>query len=359
MKRAFVLLVLGGVIVWGTPYCGGSVPSPTLLTEPFPPNPRGAQLYEKYCALCHGKNGEGYIADEATALASQDFLTAVSDEYIAANTLRGRPGTPMSAWGRAFGGALTDQDAADLVAHLRTWQTEAPIDLSGIEVSGQAIDGAEPYAIHCETCHGSKGQGGSAMTLNNPVFKETASDGMIWFTIERGRRQTKMKGFGDKLSSSEIDDVVAFVKEMPPAPAFSDLKANIQAAGPSTAAESLVLNPGNPLAQFNLKDKRYVAAEEVHIAYQNKQSFVIIDARPYSDYLISHIEGAVSMPFYDVEKRLGELSKDIWIITYCGCPHAISGQALDVLRANGYEKSGVLDEGFYVWSERGYPVVGP
>ena len=29
---------------------------------------RGAHLYDKHCALCHGENGEGYEADNANAL---------------------------------------------------------------------------------------------------------------------------------------------------------------------------------------------------------------------------------------------------------------------------------------------------
>ena len=47
---------------------------------------------------------------------------------------------------------------------------------------------------------------------------------------------------------------------------------------------------------------------------------MIVDARPYNDYLREHIKGAVSIPFYDMDKMVGKLPKDIWIITYCACP---------------------------------------
>ena len=53
---------------------------------------------------------------------------------------------------------------------------------------------------------------------------------------------------------------------------------------------------------------------------------------------------------------LASLPRDKWIVTYCGCPHAISGQAADTLLEAGFEKVGVLDEGFFVWQDLGYPV---
>jgi cytochrome c oxidase cbb3-type subunit 3/ubiquinol-cytochrome c reductase cytochrome c subunit len=350
MKRTIGLVLLVAAAAAGAIYCGSGAPVRTPLAEPYPPSPEGAQLYGRYCALCHGRDGEGYRADEATALRSQDFLTISTDAFIAENTRRGRPGTPMSAWGVELGGALNEEDLDAVVAHIRTWQTEAPIDVSIVAVGGDAEAGAEPYALHCETCHGERGRGATAMTLNTPVFQETADDGFVRYTVEHGRRETKMPGFGDQLRGGEIDDVVRHVRSLPPAAVASAASA----ANPT----SPILNPGNPPAEFELKDGRYVPADDVFAAHRAEQSFVLLDARPFSDYKVFRIEGAFSMPFYHVEKRLDELPKDLWIITYCGCPHAISGKALDVLRANGFEKSGVLDEGIYVWEDRGYPVVG-
>ncbi len=44
------------------------------------------------------------------------------------------------------------------------------------------------------------------------------------------------------------------------------------------------------------------------------------------------------------------------MVAYCGCPHAESGALMDKLLANGFTKVTILDEGFNVWLERGYPV---
>src|ERR1700712_1199028 len=78
-------------------------PSPAL-TQPQPsaavllpgsPAHHGSELYGRMCAVCHGANGEGYKADQATALNGPDYLAAVSDQQIGAAIALGRKGTTM------------------------------------------------------------------------------------------------------------------------------------------------------------------------------------------------------------------------------------------------------------------------
>jgi rhodanese-related sulfurtransferase len=45
------------------------------------------------------------------------------------------------------------------------------------------------------------------------------------------------------------------------------------------------------------------------------------------------------------------------IVAYCACPHAASNEVVDLLHARGFTATAVLDEGYLVWQERGYPVV--
>jgi hypothetical protein len=66
----------------------------------------GGEVYARYCALCHGDRGQGYAADNANALRSPEFLSTVSDEFLRAAILKGRSGTPMSAWGQQYGPPL-------------------------------------------------------------------------------------------------------------------------------------------------------------------------------------------------------------------------------------------------------------
>ena len=85
-------------------------------------------------------------------------------------------------------------------------------------------------------------------------------------------------------------------------------------------------------------------------------AMAFVDARAASDYAQGHIAGATNVPFYEVGLYRDALPKDFWIIAYCGCPHAESGVVHDDLHDHGFTKVTVLDEGFFVWRDRGYPV---
>ena len=62
----------------------------------------------------------------------------------------------------------------------------------------------------------------------------------------------------------------------------------------------------------------------------------------------------VLSPFYDPAPYFAGLPKDTWLVCYCACPHAESGQLAGKLGAHGFTKVTVLDEGLGVWKNRGY-----
>ena len=179
------------------------VPEPTAAPMITPVDQeaagRGRALYATYCALCHGATGEGYIADNAPALANVDFLAAATDAYIRRAVEEGRPGTPMSAWASTAGGPLSPEQIGDVVTFIRSWATEPPIDLASVTVHGRRELGANNYATRCAVCHGPSGEGISAPALSNPVFQASASLGFIRYTIEHGRRNTPMAAGGKDL----------------------------------------------------------------------------------------------------------------------------------------------------------------
>jgi rhodanese-related sulfurtransferase len=52
-----------------------------------------------------------------------------------------------------------------------------------------------------------------------------------------------------------------------------------------------------------------------------------------------------------------DMPKDsTWIVAYCACPHAASGQVVNKLRDYGFQNTAILDEGILVWAQLGYPV---
>jgi cytochrome c oxidase cbb3-type subunit 3/ubiquinol-cytochrome c reductase cytochrome c subunit len=167
-----------------------------------------------------------------------------------------------------------------------------------------------------------------------------------------------MSAFKTRLSSEDIADVITFIRTMESSAKPAAVDPDLDVTFTPDRLRRALMNPGMPLAEFSPWGDRFVPADTVYKAYKEKRSFIIVDARPHNEYLKAHIEGAVSIPFYEVEQAVDYLPRDAWIITYCVCPHAMSGKALDQLREAGFKKTAILDEGFYVWRSRGYPVVG-
>ncbi len=166
---------------------------------------RGKFLYEQYCALCHGNDGEGSIGP---ALQNQDFLSTATDQFIVETIATGRRNTAMPSWSY-----LSAQDLADLLRSIRSWQN-TPLSSSTRKVlSGDAERGGRVFETVCARCHGRYGEGGIGPAVLNRDFLEAASDSFILSTIERGRQHSPMFGIsgGMQVSSS---DLLAFMRSM-------------------------------------------------------------------------------------------------------------------------------------------------
>src|SRR5690606_9989581 len=148
MLRAVKRILLAALLT----ACG----TPPAADEPRSLSPEareGAELYARYCALCHGDEGQGYAADNATRLNGQSFLRTATDDFLFTAIARGRVDTAMGAYGRDHGGPLTDVQIEKLVAHVRGWQRGPAIDLSEVVVSGDAERGSPVWTEHCASCH--------------------------------------------------------------------------------------------------------------------------------------------------------------------------------------------------------------
>lgn len=311
----------------------------------------GEELYQRYCALCHGKAGEGYAADNANALKNQQFLATAGDSFLRVAIVRGRVGTPMSAWGKQYGGPLTGPEVEKLLEHIRSWQTTPTRQLPATPIRGDLARGQPLYDQHCSSCHGPKGEGKLAPSLNNPIFHSTASDHFIRYAIADGRTGTPMPAFEKALGAQSVDDLTAYVRSLRKGGERKPPREVPVYKGP------LVINPAGKPPKFELRDNFYVPAAQVKAALDAGARLVIADARAESDYLEAHIPGAIPLPFYAVEEYAAKLPKDgTWIIAYCACPHAASGRVAHALRERGFPNAVVLDEGVLVWTQRGYPI---
>jgi cytochrome c oxidase cbb3-type subunit 3/ubiquinol-cytochrome c reductase cytochrome c subunit len=341
--------------------CGAS--APPAQPKPAPPSPiaaaatpedvrDGKALYDRYCALCHAAGAAGYAADNASQLRNTTFLRTATDDHLRIAIDRGRPGTPMSAFGARHGGPLGPDDTDRIIAYLRSLDRSPPLAVHELPVDGDAERGASVFRERCASCHGDAGQGKTALTLDNPTFHATASAGFIRYAIEHGRPGTPMPAFGQVLSPADIDDVTVTIRGWSRAIPANAARAQIP------PLDRLVQNPEGPVPKLELRDGRFVPAEQLAKAFAARSRMVILDARPISDWHRGHIPGAYPTPFYDeLDAIVKALPRDgTWIIAYCACPHAASGKVIDALRALEFPNTAVLDEGIHVWEQRGHPM---
>jgi cytochrome c oxidase cbb3-type subunit 3 len=327
----------------GSLECGG--------IQPTEAQRQGADTYRRMCAVCHGREGEGYRADQAPALAHPDFLASVADGFLRHAISGGRGGTTMSAWGAQFGGPLSSADVETLVSYLRTWERKPRAMLDESALTGDATRGQEVFSKECARCHGAKGTGGQYVNIGSPAFLSTAGNGFIRQAIREGRPGTPMKAFGDTLRSKGIEDVVALMRSWsspafaPPAP---------PAHPPPIPLGPVPLNPRGPEPVGFHQSPQTTSADVVKGQLDRGAKMALLDARAPSDYANEHIAGAVSVPFYDVDPYVNGLPRDAWLVCYCACPHAESGQLAQKLVAKGFPKVTILDEGLGVWRAKNY-----
>ena len=83
---------------------------------------------------------------------------------------------------------------------------------------------------------------------------------------------------------------------------------------------------------------------------------IILDTRPAAEFLAGHITGALSLPFDELQERLGELPASGDFVAYCRGPYCVyADRAVALLRANG-RKARRLTDGFPEWKAAGLPV---
>jgi len=111
-----------------------------------------------------------------------------------------------------------------------------------------------------------------------------------------------------------------------------------------------------------IQDGQKVTAASIDVCYywyaRGEARFV--DARGSGQYDTQHVFGAVNSP------AEGEVEDDPmtgWpegdrIVCYCGCPHHLSSIRGAELQKNGYKDVYVLDEGYWQWNNRNYPMAG-
>jgi cytochrome c oxidase cbb3-type subunit 3 len=312
---------------------------------------RGQCLYDRMCVVCHGPVGEGYAADQAPALAHPHFLASATDDYLRRAISEGRRGTTMSAWSVARTGPLAPADVDAIVAFIRTWQDGLSTALDERPSSGEPARGAGVFARECASCHGPHGTSGPYLHVGGPELLQTASNGFLRYAVRIGRKGTPMPGFEGSLGQAGVEDVVALLRSWQSATPV----ASLPAAPAKIPLGPLPLHPRGPEPVTLKPYPSPTSADVVKGELDRHARMALLDARAPSDYLANHIAGAVSVPFYDADSYIASLPKTAWLVCYCACPHAESGQLAHKLATSGFTKVTVLDEGLNVWMGRKYP----
>ncbi|HEY0469328.1 MAG TPA: c-type cytochrome [Polyangiaceae bacterium] len=323
--------------------------------KPEPPAPKlthGAELYGRMCAVCHGEKGEGYKADQAPRLAQPQFQESVSDEQLREAIKNGRNATTMSAWSKDRGGPLSAEDVEEVIKFLRTWRTTPRVALDERPVGGDLTRAEALYARECVSCHGERGVGGPNVHIGNPQLLQAASNGFLRYAIKNGRPGTLMKSFAETIGDQGIEDLTGLLRSWAnPAPPPPE-----PAPPPPIPLGPVPLNPRGPDPVGFKKSPQTTPLAVIHAELQRGARMALLDARAPSDYMNQHIAGAVSVPFYDPGPYLAKLPKNSWLVCYCACPHAESGQLASRLAEAGFKKVTVLDEGLGAWVAKKYPV---
>jgi mono/diheme cytochrome c family protein len=122
----------------------------------------------------------------------------------------------MSPFGSTFGGPLDDEEIDAIVAYIRAWEENPPVELPPeIKISQDTVslDASQIYADLCAQCHGPNGEGGIGPSFQDPQLQATRSDEQLFDTINLGHEATAMIGWGDILSAEQIQKLVELIRE--------------------------------------------------------------------------------------------------------------------------------------------------
>jgi mono/diheme cytochrome c family protein len=178
----------------------------------------GAQLFAENCAACHGQFGEGgpnptRPGDIIAPISSAEFLKTRDDITLRNIISQGQPNFGMSPFGAAHGGPLSDDEVDALVAFVRGWEANPPVELPPEVSPGQAaLTGAQIYTDVCSRCHGPNGEGGIGPALADANFQAQYDNQALFDEISQGHEATPMIAWGEILTPDQIEQLVRFLR---------------------------------------------------------------------------------------------------------------------------------------------------
>ena len=195
-------------------------PDPALLAE-IGSLPDGATLqaavtlFSANCVSCHGADGLG--TGIAPALNAPAVREKTAEEITRIITY-GNTGTLMAGWGNI----LASEEIAALASLVQRWDEiplgTIPAPNVPISVTEESLaQGSQLFAANCSRCHGPEGQGTPrAPSLNVKSFLTNTNDQAIQQIITLGVPGTAMHTWGDRMTDTEIQAIVGFIRQWEP-----------------------------------------------------------------------------------------------------------------------------------------------
>ncbi|MEQ1885940.1 MAG: cbb3-type cytochrome c oxidase subunit II [Bryobacteraceae bacterium] len=171
----------------------------------------GREIYDRNCASCHGKNGDG-TGPGAVSLRPHPANFTEHEytlEHLSRTLTNGIGGTAMQAWRDL---SLEDQSAvAAVVRSFRAGQAEPQLPANIVEL------GRKTYQANCSQCHGEMGGGDgtavSELPANPADFRSMRpSIAQSLRVLRNGIEGSKMAPWTGRLSEAELSAVAYYVR---------------------------------------------------------------------------------------------------------------------------------------------------
>jgi cytochrome c oxidase cbb3-type subunit III len=110
---------------WAKPNALASASPPSYLPSSSGHAARGAEVYQTFCASCHGPGGKG--RDKAGSIVDGSYLATVSNQGLRTTVIVGVPDFGAPDWRNDVPGRpMTDQQVSDVVAWLAAQRPQFP-----------------------------------------------------------------------------------------------------------------------------------------------------------------------------------------------------------------------------------------
>jgi mono/diheme cytochrome c family protein len=194
---------------------------------------RGQQLFEENCARCHGTDGSGgsatspyggqWPAPNLTNIAARyegsEIVTDV-EEHLLSTIRRGRPGTPMPAWGADYAGPLTDTQIEDI----KDWILANQVPEITQPQAVANLSGEQLYQENCIRCHGENLQGQVGPSLigvfarhNDQSILGILQNGIAYSSVIMPPWQNGYLYEGNRYTDEALTKIIDYLRSRQPA----------------------------------------------------------------------------------------------------------------------------------------------